>query len=120
MKFLFWIVAIPLVVLAALFAVANRALVTVDLWPLPDRFRLPLFAALALAVYLGFLFGALAAWWSGRRARARAREAARRNDRLERENAALQARLETSGSKPPPGLAVAPPALAAGPQPPSA
>ena len=50
MKVLFWIVAIALLFIAGFFAVANRELVEIDLWPV--------FTKVAMPLYLG-LIGAL-------------------------------------------------------------
>ena len=85
MKALFWIVAVPLALAAALFAVANRETVAIELWPFAGRVDLPLFAALAVAFYAGFLLGALVAWLSGGKTRSRARAASRRAQALERD-----------------------------------
>jgi uncharacterized integral membrane protein len=96
MKGLFWIAALPLAAIAGLFAVANRHLVMIDLWPLSGHVDLPLFIALAGALYAGFVLGALIAWAAAGKARARARAATRRADALERELAVLQHRFETT------------------------
>ena len=45
MRFLFWIVAIALLFIAGFFAVANREVVEIDLWPV--------FAKVAMPLYLG-------------------------------------------------------------------
>jgi len=110
MKLLFWIVALPLLFIAAFFAIANRETVTIDLWPVAGQISVPLFLALVAALYVGFLFGAVVAWWAGRTARARAREQARRAERLQHEVAELKARLDAANPQrvPPPS---APPSL---------
>lgn len=102
MKLVFWIVALPLIFIGAFFAVANREIVMVDLWPIADRQPLPLFLALGAAFYLGFVVGAVVAWWAGRRARGRAREHARRAERLAREVGQLESRLaeNTAATRP--------------------
>jgi uncharacterized integral membrane protein len=107
MRVTFWIVGVPLLLVGAFFAVANRELVSVDLWPLTGQIRLPLFAALVGALYLGFILGAAVAWWAGRGARGRGRDARRRLAVLAEENAKLQAQL--AAAKPPDGNP--PPAL---------
>lgn len=90
-RFLYWLIALPLVLLAGFFAIANREPVRVGLWPLVDTAVMPLFVVIILSLFLGFLFGALAAWWSGRRARQRARIAERRAERLTAELERLRA-----------------------------
>ena len=100
MRLTFWLAGVPLLLIGAFFAVANREIVAVDLWPLGGRVNVPLFAALVGALYLGFLLGAMVAWWAGRRARGRGREARRRLARAEEENARLNARPESRPTTP--------------------
>jgi uncharacterized integral membrane protein len=99
MKFLFWIIVLALLFVAGFFAVANREVVQIDLWPL-TRVALPLYLGLICSLAIGFLLGVVVAWWSGRTARARARQASRRADALQRERDALQAQLEAMRPKP--------------------
>jgi len=103
MKFLFWIIVIALLFVAGFFAVANREVVQIDLWPLA-KIAAPLYFSLICALALGFLIGAVVAWWSGRAARSRARQASRRADALQRERDALQAQLEAMRPQPQPAL----------------
>ena len=49
MRFLYWIISIPLAVLIAVFAVSNRTAVTLSLWPLPYEVDLPLFLPIMVA-----------------------------------------------------------------------
>lgn len=108
MRLTFWLAGVPLLLIGAFFAVANRENVAVDLWPLAGRINVPLFAALVGALYLGFLLGAAVAWWAGRHLRSRARETRRRLTRLEAENARLNTRVATLA----PGPAAGPPTTA--------
>lgn len=94
MKLVVWIVGVPLLLVAAFFAIANREAVTVSLWPFADPISLPLFAAIVGPLYIGVIIGAIAAWWSGRRARKRARQERRRADGLQRETETLKQRLD--------------------------
>lgn len=96
MKLLFWIVGVPLVLLAAFFAVDNRAAVSVGFWPFADALQVPLFVAIVVPLYIGVVLGAVVAWFSGGRARGRARREAKRAAALESENTALKARLEAA------------------------
>lgn len=100
MKFLFWIIVIALLFVAGFFAVANREVVQIDLWPLA-KVVMPLYLGLICTLALGFVLGAVVAWWSGRSARSRARREARRADALQRERDALQAQLDAARPKPP-------------------
>ncbi len=111
MKILLWIVLLPLFLLGALFAVSNRGSVAIGLWPFFDGVEMPLFVALVGALYIGFLLGAIIAWWSAAGTRARARAERRRADALARDYASLQTRIE-SLSRPVSGAAASTPAIA--------
>jgi uncharacterized integral membrane protein len=69
------------------FAVANRQIVTVSFWPLPD-YQISLFFVVLLTLLLGFLLGELVAWMNGHRWRREARRSANRVAELERTLAA--------------------------------
>lgn len=101
MKFLFWIIVLALLFVAGFFAVANREIVQIDLWPLFTKVAMPLYLGLICALALGFVLGAAVAWWSGRAARSRARREARRADALQRERDALQVQLDAARPQPP-------------------
>jgi hypothetical protein len=90
MRPLFWIAGVPSVICVGFFAVANRHPVAVDLWPLAGRYEIPLVAALAFALYLGFALGAAIAWWAGRGSRRDGRAARRRAVHLEDELARMR------------------------------
>jgi uncharacterized integral membrane protein len=90
LKIVLWILAAIVTLAVTSFAVTNRAPVEVDFWPLPFAATLPLFAILIVAAVLGFGFGAIATWWSGRKWRRRARDRGREIDRLQREIEALK------------------------------
>ena len=96
MKLLFWIVGVPLLLVAAFFAVDNRDFVTVSFWPFAEPVQVRLYLALVVPLYAGVVLGAIVAWISGGRARKRARSEARRAANLDSENAALKGRLEAA------------------------
>lgn len=85
MKRFSWILTLPLIVVAVIFAIANREPITLDLWPLEASPRLPLFVILLACVGFGVAVGGLATWLSAAPARQRARQARRRVAELERE-----------------------------------
>lgn len=99
MRLIFWLVAVPLLVLTAFFVVSNRGEVSVGLWPLTQGIQLPLWALILACLYLGFLIGAVAAWAAGHRHRARAREAVAELHRVESE---LDRRRKTDSRDPGP------------------
>lgn len=82
MRFSTYVVGIPVVVAAAVVAVANRQIVTFSLDPFSlshphasVSVRMPLFVLLLLTLAVGAVLGGLAVGWSRfRRDRARARE----------------------------------------------
>lgn len=71
------ILAVIFAVAVTLFAVSNRAPVTVELWPLPYTVSIGLYAAILLGVLVWFLTGAIAAWLAGGRRRRAFRETKR-------------------------------------------
>ena len=68
------IISLPLFVVLVVFAVDNRGALNLSFWPLPWTLVLPSFVALFLALVIGFLAGAVAAWLSGGRTRRRLRD----------------------------------------------
>jgi len=69
-----YIVGLVLMVILVVFAIDNAAPITVSLWPLPWQATLPGFIALFIALVIGFLVGAVAAWLSGAKTRKRLRD----------------------------------------------
>jgi putative membrane protein len=101
MKLVFWILVALVAAVLALFAISNRAGVSLGLWPLPVVLELPLYLAILAALLIGFISGVLAAWIAGRRRRRENRRRGRRIAALERELAATQAQLPGAGDNPP-------------------
>jgi len=77
-----WLVTLPLLVVAVVFAVANRQTVPVRLWPLRIELELPLFLLVLGALGLGLLAGMVAGWLGAGGARRRAREERARAEAL--------------------------------------
>ncbi len=67
---------------AVVFAVANRAMVTVSLWPLPFDVSLPLFMAVLGALALGLVLGTMLSLPARERLRRRARTSEKRAEKL--------------------------------------
>ena len=94
MKRLRWLFTLPLALILIVFAVNNRHLVDVSLWPLDFTISWPLFVFVYIGGVAGFVGGAVIAWFSAaqrhRRTRRRsvekdvkAAEAARHKDAAE-------------------------------------
>jgi lipopolysaccharide assembly protein A len=82
--------ALPFTLLIILFAVSNRALVTVELFPLPGQAILPLYLLVLPLLALSFFLGALLMWVLGHGARATARRESKRAQKLEKELGSLR------------------------------
>ena len=92
MRFLFWLVVLPLAVAMAVFAVNNREAAFVDFQPLPYALEMPLYLLLISAVFFGLMIGGVAAWAGQHHWRARARDLHRRVKHLEGEIEGFRAR----------------------------
>jgi uncharacterized integral membrane protein len=83
-----------------LFAVSNRAAVSVGLWPLPFFADVPLYLLCFLCALIGAAAGSAGAWIAGGRDRRELRNRRRRIEALERELAATQAQLQNAPETP--------------------
>lgn len=93
-RLLTWIIAAPLAVVAVIFSIANRQIVSVDLWPFSWQIDLALFVLVLGGVGLGVVLGGLAALASGSRARSLASQKTYEAETLKRERDDLKARVE--------------------------
>jgi len=71
-------------VFVVLFAVSNRAAVTIEFWPLPFEWTAGLYVPVLIALVLGFAAGTVAAWLMGAPKRRQARQNKDRIRSLER------------------------------------
>ena len=76
MKQISYIFGLILAAILVVFAIDNGTAMKISLWPLPWEAILPGFIALFIALVIGFLVGAVAVWFSGSKARKRARDLA--------------------------------------------
>ena len=74
MRALSLLISLPLILIAAVFAVVNRADIAIDLWPLRESVTLPLPVVTLGGVAVGLLVGAAIGWLSAGPARRRLRE----------------------------------------------
>ncbi len=94
MKYLTWIITLPLTVAVVAFAIANFSNITIDLWPLELSLDLPLSLVVLVTFVAGVVVGGASAWLSGGKARSRARQRGYEVDSLKRENETLQRKAE--------------------------
>lgn len=90
MRVLAWIIGLPLALLVTVFAVANRAAIRFELWPLPFTVDLPGYLAVLGPLVLGLVFGFALGTASGLKARMKAGEQRRRAESLRRQLDAVQ------------------------------
>lgn len=103
-RFLFWLIAVPLALAAAAFAIANRATVEVSLDPAPYVLEAPLYAVALGGLVLGALAALAVTWPALVRWRSAARQRTRAIAVLEDEVARLN---RERAAKQGPGTAVA-------------
>jgi lysylphosphatidylglycerol synthetase-like protein (DUF2156 family) len=77
MRLVYWLIAVPLLVAAPLFAISNLEAVELTIWPLPFVVNAPVFVVALVGLAVGFFAGGIVAWLNAGRARARARSAER-------------------------------------------
>ncbi len=85
MRFLLWLLLLPLILIFVAFAVANRHGVTLSLDPTPLSIEAPLYGLVFAGIFIGLITGGLIAWIRGGRTRRLLREEQRTVRRLEGE-----------------------------------
>ncbi|MGZ9106342.1 MAG: LapA family protein [Rhodoplanes sp.] len=92
-RLIFWLLVLVLSLVIIVFAVLNRELVELDLW-IYQTPPVPLFVLTLVGIFIGFIWGGLAAWFSAGKSRRRARSLYRRVEADEREKATLRRQIE--------------------------
>ena len=103
-RFLHWILIIPLGAGVVAFTVSNRGRILVDLWPVPLSFETPIFAALLIALFVGFLLGGIISFTSASKRRLLNRQLSQLLENAEREEVILRdqiRKLEAAASDQP-------------------
>ena len=72
-----WAISSSSAIFIIIFCIANRSLVEIDIWPLPHRQHIQLFALLLVCVGIGVLWGGVATWLSAGASRKKNQEAKR-------------------------------------------
>jgi len=91
------VIAAVVAIFIVLFAVSNRAQVTVQVWPLPYQVSMGLYAVILWAVLIGFIAGLIVAWILGAARRREMREVRRRIKDLEQSLTTLKCTPPKSG-----------------------
>ena len=95
MKFAYRTFAGTLIIASVFFALSNRELIDIRLWPLFD-FSVPTYLVVLGPFAVGFLSGGFWFWLRALAAKARETASGRRMDRLQRELDALHTGLDSS------------------------
>ena len=77
MRWLSWIVMLPLAAAVIVFSVSNRVVAQVDFWPFGYVVELPVFGIVLASLLLGFMLGGFIAWLSHAKKRSEARAVTR-------------------------------------------
>ena len=86
-------------VVVVLFSISNRSVVLLELWPLPYVVPFPFYGVVLIATMVGFLGGAIVAWFSASKTRRKARNAAQKASGLEKNFLELQKKIEELESR---------------------
>ena len=105
------LLAVPVLIILVAFALSNRQVVQLGLWPTDITLNAPLSITILVASGLFFIVGALMTWGAGVMTASRARQAERTVRQLEAEVRALKAQprnaqprtVGTAMALPPPG-----------------
>ncbi len=82
MRYLSWLITLPILLALINFALANRNDVTVSFWPFDAEVTLPLSVLLVGMLFLGLLLGSFVAWLASLKHRFHARRLSRELARL--------------------------------------
>ena len=81
-------------ILVVLFAISNRSVVLLELWPLPYFVPFPFYGAVLIAAFIGFVGGSVVAWFSAGSTRRNARHAARKASGLAKDPDKAKEKIE--------------------------
>ena len=93
MRYLRWIITLPITILVLVFAIANRHSAPVDLWPLPFVKEIPLFMLVLVSLLVGIMVGGAVSWISGGVTRKKTRQTLFQLERCERDLEQVRGKL---------------------------
>lgn len=85
MAFIKWLIALPFIIAAVAFAIANPDNIALVWSPLHDKLNLPLYAVSLGFLGIGFFLGSLMTWFGMGKVRQDRRSLKKENKRLEKE-----------------------------------
>ncbi|MBL8705788.1 MAG: DUF1049 domain-containing protein [Rhodospirillales bacterium] len=89
-----WVLGLPVLVVAVLFAIENKGDLALRFWPTPYTLTMKVYVAVFGSLLVGFFFGGFFAWMAQGKRRAAQRQAEREAERLKREAEDLRRRLD--------------------------
>ncbi|MET4701052.1 putative NBD/HSP70 family sugar kinase [Constrictibacter sp. MBR-5] len=95
MRIISWVVALIVGIAIILFAVSNRQMVDIGLWPLDGTLAVRLYIAVLVCGLVAFLAGGVVSWLSAAPTRRLSRHRKRRIEDLERRLAQMEQRERT-------------------------
>lgn len=98
-KYISWIITLPITVIAVIFAISNLNDIAVGFWPLEGTFSLPLYIAVLASFVVGFVCGGVVLWFSAGKVRRRARKFEFEAVGLKREIASLKQQVSQLAAK---------------------
>ncbi len=102
-RLVFWLIFVPALAGIVVFALNNRSVVAVDLWPFGVSVEMPIYLAFLLSLGGGVVLGGFVSWLGQSRTRAQLREQVYQGEVARRELAAERektARLERASQTP--------------------
>lgn len=99
MKYISWIITLPVTVIVVIFAISNLNAIAVGFWPLEGTFSLPLYIAVLTTFLVGFVCGGVVLWFSAGKVRRRARKFEYEAVGLKREITSLKQQVSQQAAK---------------------
>ncbi len=98
-KYISWIITLPITVIVVIFAISNLNAISVAFWPFEGTFSLPLYIAVLTTFVIGFVCGGMVLWFSAGKIRRRARKFEYEAVGLKREISSLKQQVSQQAAK---------------------